>query len=85
MILAVLLVACGSPDGPSPDDPGETPSDPTDEPSWTAPDTVPPAFDLSVDGVGYATSGGYLDDIVDQLEAFKAQIISGVITVPTAP
>ncbi|MEZ5343793.1 MAG: BMP family ABC transporter substrate-binding protein [Acidimicrobiales bacterium] len=31
-------------------------------------------YDLSVDGVGYSTSGGYLDDIADQLEAFKAQI-----------
>jgi basic membrane protein A and related proteins len=42
-------------------------------------------FDLSVDGVGYATSGGYIDDIVDQLEEFKAQIIAGDIVVPTAP
>jgi basic membrane protein A len=42
-------------------------------------------YDLSVDGVGYATSGGQIDDIVDQLEAFKAQIISGEITVPTKP
>ena len=43
------------------------------------------AFDLSVDGVGYATSGGYVDDIKDQLEAFKADIISGKIVVPTDP
>ena len=42
-------------------------------------------YDLSADGVGYSTSGGYLDDIVDQLEAFKAQIIAGDIVVPTAP
>jgi basic membrane protein A and related proteins len=42
-------------------------------------------YDLSVDGVGYSTSGGYLDDIVDQLEAFKAQIIAGEIVVPTTP
>ena len=47
--------------------------------------TIPPAFDLSVDGVGYATSGGFIDDIVDQLEDFKAQIIAGDIVVPTAP
>ncbi|AZI58586.1 BMP family ABC transporter substrate-binding protein [Nakamurella antarctica] len=40
-------------------------------------------FDLKVDGVGYATSGGYIDDIVPQLEAFKAKIISGEIKVPT--
>ncbi len=42
-------------------------------------------FDLSVDGVGYSTSGGFVDDIVDQLEDFKAKIISGEIEVPTAP
>jgi basic membrane protein A and related proteins len=42
-------------------------------------------YDLSVDGVGYATSGGQIDDIADQLEAFKAQIISGEIKVPTTP
>jgi basic membrane protein A len=42
-------------------------------------------FDLKSDGVGYATSGGYLDDVADQLEAFKAKIVSGEIVVPTAP
>jgi basic membrane protein A len=42
-------------------------------------------FDLSVDGVGYSTSGGYIDDIAPQLEAFKQQIISGEIKVPTDP
>ena len=42
-------------------------------------------FDLSNDGVGYATSGGHLDDIVDQLEDLKAQIIAGDIVVPTSP
>jgi basic membrane protein A len=42
-------------------------------------------YDLSVDGVGYSTSGGFLDDIVDQLEDFKAQIIAGDIVVPTDP
>jgi basic membrane protein A len=42
-------------------------------------------FDLKVDGVGYSTSGGQVDDIVDQLEEFKAQIISGDIVVPTTP
>ena len=40
------------------------------------------AFGLSDDGVGYSTSGGYLDDIVDELEAFKADIVAGNITVP---
>ena len=42
-------------------------------------------FDLKVDGVGYATSGGFLDDVKDKLDAFKADIISGKIVVPTKP
>ncbi len=42
-------------------------------------------YDLSVDGVGYSTTGGFVDDIVDQLEDFKAQIIAGDIVVPTEP
>lgn len=42
-------------------------------------------YDLAVDGVGYSTSGGQIDDIVDQLDAFKQQIIDGTITVPTTP
>jgi basic membrane protein A len=41
-------------------------------------------FDLSRDGVGYATSGGFIDDIVPQLEDLKQQIIDGTITVPTS-
>ena len=39
-------------------------------------------FDLSVDGVGYATSGGHVDDIAGQLEDLKDQVISGSISVP---
>ena len=39
-------------------------------------------YDLSVDGVGYSTTGGFVDDIVPQLEEFKAQIIAGDIVVP---
>ena len=42
-------------------------------------------YDLKVDGVGYSTSGGYLDDVVTQLEEIKAAIIAGEIEVPTAP
>ena len=42
-------------------------------------------FDLTNDGVGYSTSGGYIDEFVDQLEEIKAAIVSGEITVPTAP
>jgi basic membrane protein A len=42
-------------------------------------------YDLSVDGVGYATSGGQVDDIADKLDDYKQQIIDGDIKVPTAP
>lgn len=42
-------------------------------------------YDLKSDGVGYSTSGGYLDEFVDELEALKADIIAGTIVVPTAP
>ena len=42
-------------------------------------------FDLSVDGVGYSTTGGYIDDITDQLDALKQEIIDGTITVPSTP
>ena len=41
-------------------------------------------FDLSVDGVGYSTSGGFVDDIASQLEDLKQQIIDGSIVVPTS-
>ncbi len=39
-------------------------------------------YDLAKDGVGYSTSGGQIDDIVTQLEDYKAKIVSGEITVP---
>jgi basic membrane protein A len=42
-------------------------------------------FDLSTDGVGYSTSGGFVDDIKSQLEDLKKQIIDGTIKVPTTP
>jgi basic membrane protein A len=42
-------------------------------------------FDLKVDGVGYATSGGYLDDIKGTLDDYKQQIIDGTIVVPQTP
>jgi basic membrane protein A len=48
--------------------------------SFKAGNTV---FDLKADGVGYATTGGKIDDIKDKLEAYKADIVSGKITVPT--
>ncbi len=45
----------------------------------------PNVYDLSVDGVGYSTTGGFVDDIVDQLEAAKASIVAGDVVVPTVP
>ncbi|HML50276.1 MAG TPA: BMP family ABC transporter substrate-binding protein [Propionicimonas sp.] len=43
----------------------------------------PTVFDLKVDGVGYSTTGGKIDDIVPQLEDYKQQIIDGKIVVPS--
>jgi basic membrane protein A and related proteins len=47
--------------------------------------SIPKVFDLKVDGVGYATSGGFVNDIKGELDAYKAQIISGAIKVSTTP
>ncbi len=41
-------------------------------------------FDLAADGVGYSTSGGFVDDIVDQLNDLRDKIVSGEVTVPDA-
>jgi len=40
-------------------------------------------YDLKAGGVGYATSGGFIDSIKSQLEDYKQKIISGEIVVPT--
>jgi basic membrane protein A len=42
-------------------------------------------FDLKANGVGYATSGGQVDDIKTKIEDLKAKIIAGTIVVPTKP
>jgi basic membrane protein A len=42
-------------------------------------------FDLKADGVGYATSGGFVDDIASQLDDLASQIKDGTIKVPTEP
>ncbi len=39
-------------------------------------------FDLTNNGVGYATSGGFVDDIAAQLDDLASQIKSGTIVVP---
>ncbi|HWL42330.1 MAG TPA: BMP family ABC transporter substrate-binding protein [Ilumatobacter sp.] len=50
---------------------------------FTAGNTV---YDLSVDGVGYSTSGDFLTaDQIATIEDYKAQIIAGTIEVPTTP
>jgi basic membrane protein A and related proteins len=36
-------------------------------------------------GIGYATSGGFVDDIKTQLDDYSAQIVDGTIVVPTEP
>ena len=42
-------------------------------------------FNLKSNGVGYATTGGQVDDIKSKLDDFKQQIVDGKITVPTKP
>jgi basic membrane protein A and related proteins len=39
--------------------------------------------DLSTEGVGLATSGGFIDDIQDDIDSYRQQIIDGEIEVPT--
>jgi len=40
-------------------------------------------FDLSADGVGFSTSGGFVDDIKGQLDELREKIIKGEVTVPS--
>jgi basic membrane protein A len=42
-------------------------------------------YDLAHNGVGYATSGGYVNDIKSVINGFAAKIKSGKIKVPTVP
>jgi basic membrane protein A len=42
-------------------------------------------YDLAHDGVGYSTSGGYVDDIKSQIDDYAAKIKSGEIKVPDKP
>jgi basic membrane protein A and related proteins len=43
------------------------------------------SFDLESEGVDYSTSGGFVDDIADQIDEYKQQIIDGEIEVPAEP
>ncbi|OZM75302.1 BMP family ABC transporter substrate-binding protein [Amycolatopsis antarctica] len=47
--------------------------------------SLPKRFDLKVDGVGYSTSGGMVDDIKAVLDGYKQQIVDGKITVSDKP
>jgi len=42
-------------------------------------------FNLKLDGVGYSTAGGKVDDIKAQLDGFKAKIVDGTTKVPDKP
>jgi basic membrane protein A and related proteins len=41
--------------------------------------------DLSTEGVGLSTTGGFIDDIQEDIDSFRQQIIDGEIEVPTTP
>jgi len=42
-------------------------------------------YDLKANGVGYSTSGGFIDDIQSDIDEYAEQIKSGEIKVPDAP
>ena len=42
-------------------------------------------YDLAGGGIGYATSGGQITDLIPTLDTYRQEIISGAITVPTTP
>jgi basic membrane protein A len=42
-------------------------------------------YDLESEGVGLATTGGFIEDIQDQIDDYRQQIIAGEIEVPTTP
>ena len=42
-------------------------------------------YGLAEDGVGYATSGGFLDDVTDQIDGWAARIAAGEVVVPEVP
>lgn len=42
-------------------------------------------YDLESEGVGLSTSGGFIDDIQDQVDDYRQQIVDGEIEVPSTP
>jgi basic membrane protein A len=47
--------------------------------------TGPVRLGIAEGGIGYSTSGGFVDDIAAQLDDYAAQIVDGTIVVPTEP
>jgi basic membrane protein A len=47
--------------------------------------TDPVEYGIAAGGIGYATTGGHVDDIADELEAFIQQIKDGTVVVPSTP
>ena len=45
----------------------------------------PTLYDMAAGGVDYSLTGGFVDDIADDLDGFKERIISGDIDVPDVP
>jgi basic membrane protein A len=50
-----------------------------------SPKTSYVTYDLKNDGVGYSTSGGFIDEISGDIDGFADKIKDGTIKVPTAP
>ncbi len=42
-------------------------------------------YDLADNGLTFATSGGFIDNLIPTIEAYREKIISGQIVVPTTP
>jgi basic membrane protein A len=40
-------------------------------------------YDIKRDGVGYATSGGYLDDVSAKIEEYKTKLVAGELKAPS--
>jgi basic membrane protein A and related proteins len=40
-------------------------------------------YDIKRDGVGYATSGGHIDDITSKIDEYKAKLVSGELKAPS--
>ena len=40
-------------------------------------------YDIKRDGVGYATSGGHIDDITGKIDEYKAKLVSGEVKAPS--